>query len=149
MECKKYQKLISKEIDDEISADEKELLNRHLNQCTECRQFKAFLISVSGAYRRIEDVEPPSSVLEGIMSGIHEENNVLRLTRWAKLAVSAAAVFVMFIGAGVGNFLAERSTPDVNPLEDNIFQVEYLGDYPPGSVGHLLANVMEGGENEE
>ncbi len=50
MKCKEYHKLISTEIDDEISEDERESLKRHLDQCPECRQFKAFLLSVSGVH---------------------------------------------------------------------------------------------------
>ena len=149
MKCKEYHKLISREIDDEISEEERESLNRHLDQCLECRRFKVFLLSVSGVHVGIKEAEPSSSILDGIMLGIHEKNDVQSLAGWAKFAVSAAAVFVMLIGAGVGSFLAERSIADLKPEEDNIFQVEHLGDYPPGSVGYLLAAAMEGGGNEK
>ncbi len=83
------------------------------------------------------------------MSRIHEENDVREIAGWVKFAVSAAAVFVMLLGAGIGNFLAEKSIADLKTGEDNIFQVEHLGDYPPGSVGYLLSAAMEGGGNEK
>ncbi|MCD6380176.1 zf-HC2 domain-containing protein [bacterium] len=148
MECKKYHKLISREIDNEISEYERESLKLHLSQCLKCRQFKFSLLSVSDIHAGIKDVEPPSTILSGIMSGIHEKNDDWALAGWAKFAVSVAAVFVMLVGAGVGNFLAEKSAVDVNPVEDNIFHVEYLGNYPPGSVGYLVAAAMEGDKNE-
>ncbi|MDZ7861040.1 MAG: zf-HC2 domain-containing protein [Candidatus Krumholzibacteriota bacterium] len=149
MECKECHKLISREIDGEISEDDSKKLKMHLNQCQECSRLRASLASISEFHKGIEEVEPPSTLLEGIMSGIREEDHLFQLGLWAKLAVSAAAVFVMLAGAGVGNFLAERSVPRVDPLEDDIFRVEYLANYPPGSTGQLIAALTEGGEYEQ
>ncbi len=149
MECKECHKLISREIDGEISEDDSKKLETHLNQCKECGRLRASLAVISEVHKGLGKVEPPPTLLEGIMSRIREEDDLSKLGLRAKLAVSAAAVFVMLAGAGVGNFLADRSGSGVNPAADDIFQVEHFANYPPGSTGQLIAALTEGGEYEQ
>lgn len=149
MDCGEYRKLISRKVDGEATAEETDLLVEHLVECQSCRRFESSIFLVNGLHESIPYEEPPSSLISGIMSGIYSGEEATVFSGWAKLAVAAAAVFMMIVGAGIGDYLADNAAEETVRKSGDIFNVEYLAVYPPNSVGDIVLGAIEGGENEQ
>lgn len=102
--CEFYQELISRLVDDELSAEEQAVLVSHLEHCPDCAALYQAFQSISGVIA--EDLaEPPEALSENVMAelrreAIKTENRKKR--RWkgplataACLAVVIAAVWLM------------------------------------------------------
>lgn len=102
--CEYYQELISRLVDDELSAGEQAVLAPHLKHCPDCAALVQAFQSISGVIA--EDLaEPPEALSENVMAelrreAIKTENRKKR--RWkgplataACLAVVIAAVWLM------------------------------------------------------
>ncbi len=147
--CKDFKKLISREIDGEITERQRDSLNRHLKTCRSCSLFRESLRSISRIHAGLPDQKPPDSMTDVIMRRVQRVERGNRFAGWARAAVAAAAVLVMIAGAGVGNFIAQRSADIFFHEQESIFGVEYLGVHPPDSMGDVLLAAMEEYENDQ
>ena len=99
-DCEKYQELICRAVDDDLTESEKRELSDHTAICPECAELLSTMMSVSGLMA--ENVEPPKALLAGVMAGVDELNRAKArkakrsklVVRWASLAASLAIVFL-------------------------------------------------------
>ncbi len=93
-EHQRYQELISRMLDEELSVEERTALAEHLQTCAECRSVYTAFASLSGTLR--EDLEDaPTGLRENVMAEIRREeirkkNTVRR--RWVPIAAAAAVL---------------------------------------------------------
>ena len=99
--CSEYQELISRLLDEDLSADEQAELERHVSGCAECRAMLDAFRSLSGALA--EDLEEvPAGLHESIMADARRE--ALRRRQAPKrvrrfLAMAACAALVILAAA--------------------------------------------------
>lgn len=118
MNCQQYQELISCLIDGELSAEEKALIESHIDSCPECRAMYEDFLALSGM---MEDslADAPDSRHNKIMAGVKyaaakktKKPLIIRLRPY----MAAAACLVVVVGAvfamrnGVGYDMAAKST---------------------------------------
>lgn len=147
--CEDFKKLISKEIDGAITGPERDSLIRHLDTCRSCSDFRESLRSIHRIHAGLPEQEPPATMIEAVMREVQLAERGRRSAGWAGAAVAAAAVLVMIVGAGVGDFIARRSADILYQEEESLFDVQYLGAYPPDSMGDILLAAMEEDDNDQ
>ena len=102
-ECEYWQGLISRMLDEDLSAEEEAALAKHLEGCEECRALHGAFAAVSGALAgQLE--EPPKRLRETVMAQVRRDAIRKKNTRrpWrAALAVAAAAALAIGLRWGV------------------------------------------------
>jgi anti-sigma factor RsiW len=68
MDCEKYKEMISTQMDGELPPDEEAILDRHLKECPDCRDFQAKLAELQSLSVR-RKIEPFPSELEAEILG--------------------------------------------------------------------------------
>ena len=97
--CEKARALFDPKIDNEISKQEQELLEKHLDSCESCRREYAELLAIHKAMRELA-VEIPPQLHEHVMASIKKEpKHRTPLLRWIRplAAVSVAAVLCVAV----------------------------------------------------
>src|SRR6185295_14200255 len=83
---------VSKELDGELSAHERVMLNDHLDGCHACSQVRRELQGVRAAARTFEDVRPPVGLVDRVVSHVFAaERNEVAMTGRASAPVLAPA----------------------------------------------------------
>lgn len=147
MDCDGFRKMISKELDGELADADRAALERHISGCDDCRAFREILGETVSMHRALADVSPPPSIVPAVMAAIEKPEKAWWVRGWLKVAVPAAALIVL-LGLQAGGFMMEVFFPEPQGDDVAIIELEYLGEYPPDSVGDVLITAMEGGENE-
>ncbi len=149
MDCSNYRTMISRELDGEIEREEREALDRHVETCPDCREFRAALIETFTIHRQLGEVEPPATILPAVLAEVERPERVGWFRGWLRVAVPAAAALVMLLGFQIGDLLTETlASGDMNEQAE-VLELDYLDEYPPGSLGDALALAVEGGEDDE
>ena len=147
MDCHDFKKLISRELDSEISDSDRRALDSHVEACDGCRDFKASLARTFSIHRGLRDAAAPPSIVPVVIAAVEREEPVRRAPWWRRIAVPAAAAIVLFAGALSGNFLVDAFVAS-NGLETaETLELDYFEEYPPGSVGDILIAAAEGDGN--
>ena len=105
-ECEQYQILISRRLDGELTADEREALQAHLSSCPDCARLYAAFSAVSDTLRSDLE-EPPSALRENVMGAVRaKKGDIVRLRRRrVRLTALAACLALLVLGsAGLGLF---------------------------------------------
>ena len=105
-ECEQYQILISRRLDGELTADEREALQAHLASCPDCARLYAAFSAVSDTLRSDLE-EPPSALRENVMGAVRaKKGDIVRLRRRrVRLTALAACLALLVLGsAGLGLF---------------------------------------------
>ena len=113
--CEYYQELISRLVDDELSAEEQAVLVSHLEHCPDCATLVQALQSISGVIA--EDLaEPPEALSANVMAelrreAIKTENRKKR--RWKGPLATAACLAVVIAAAWLmpNMFRADSAAP--------------------------------------
>ncbi|MGM9587977.1 MAG: anti-sigma factor family protein [Candidatus Limivicinus sp.] len=113
--CEYYQELISRLVDDELSAEEQAVLVSHLEHCPDCATLVQAFQSISGVIA--EDLaEPPEALSENVMAelrreAIKTENRKKR--RWKGPLATAACLAVVIAAAWLmpNMFRADSAAP--------------------------------------
>lgn len=113
--CEYYQELISRLVDDELSAEEQAVLVSHLEHCPDCAALVQAFQSISGVIA--EDLaEPPEALSENVMAelrreAIKTENRKKR--RWKGPLATAACLAVVIAAAWLmpNMFWADSAAP--------------------------------------
>lgn len=94
--CTQMQELISRLLDEELSAAEQSALAKHLESCPECRGLYEAFSAVSDTLR--EDLaEPPESLHENVMAELRREQMIKRNRRPWRTALSAVAAMALLV----------------------------------------------------
>ncbi len=105
-DCERYQELISRLVDGEISKNEYAMLQAHMENCAECSAMYAIFASLSDIIGS-EDEPLPEDLHENIMAGVRRHaminNNKRRLSKPLRntLAAAACAALVLFAARGL------------------------------------------------
>ena len=106
MECSIILDLLSPYIDNEVTEEERELVEKHLSECPSCAEEYHILKSVLNELSLIEDRDLPAGFHEDLMNkiGVKKKRNILRFTRQAFPVAAAAFMLVLVIGVvGLSN----------------------------------------------
>lgn len=151
MDCRRFRISISREIDGESSVADREELARHIETCSDCRAFSALVRAATAAHRSIPEMSPDPRLVGAIVARASAGRGRVWTHGWLRLAMPAAAAAVFVLGFWIGSMMHEHyrgaATTSVAEAGNGAGQLdlEYLGEYPPGSFGAVLDASYEGG----
>ena len=148
MDCSDYQRLLSREIDGEIDSSQGAVLEAHLEGCESCRRVRDALREMYTLHRELGELEAPRSLVRGVMDHVARPRRRSRFAGLVRAAVPVAAAAVLVLGIFAGMFLAELYERPGIDQQLAVLELEYLDEYPPGSMGDLFMEVTEGGGDE-
>lgn len=117
--CEHYQELISRLVDDELSAEEQAVLVSHLEHCPDCAALYQAFQSISGVIA--EDLEePPEALSENVMAELRREaikTKNRKKRRWKGPLATAACLAVVIAAAWLipNIFRANSAAPSEAP----------------------------------
>lgn len=117
--CEHYQELISRLVDDELSAEEQAVLVSHLEHCPDCAALYQAFQSISGVIA--EDLEePPEALSENVMAELRREaikTKNRKKRRWKGPLATAACLAVVIAAAWLipNMFRANSAAPSEAP----------------------------------
>jgi anti-sigma factor RsiW len=116
-DCKKYREIISAFADGELSGNEKNEFEKHLETCTSCRSLLLLYTGISEAAAGSLP-EPPDSFTENVMSKIKSlpENSVTHPNAERKRQRSMRPVIISFVAAAACLALAFIVSPGLFSL---------------------------------
>lgn len=104
MECKKFRDLFSDYIDHQLNKEELKIFEKHMEECTECRnefyKFEKMLLKL----KQIKDFEPPKVLKSKIMTSVMSEENKrlnAKILNFRKYSSVAATFIIAFIGFAI------------------------------------------------
>lgn len=100
-DCALMQEMISRMLDDDLNADERAALAKHLESCESCRTLYEAFAAVSASFGE-ELEEPPARLRESVMAEIRREEIRKKNRRPWRAALAAAAVLVVVLGLRAG-----------------------------------------------
>jgi anti-sigma-K factor RskA len=115
---------------DVLEPGERELFERHLEECPDCRAQLAEFQATASALAYAESIEPPPALRERILEAARAENGAKVLQfpkrRWLfpATAVTAAAAAVVAIGVGLW---AASLSGELDRREASVEAIELLG----------------------
>ncbi len=130
-------------LDDELTLEERELIEGHLSECAECLRELDALKQVDVAYSALSQVKAPEDFEEGVRRAIRPRTLRFpalgggRSTRWMRPIAAMAALLLVMFGA---MFVLQPTEPDrvqiANVLEDETpgMQAERRAFSPAASV---------------
>lgn len=162
-ECEYYGSLMSRLLDGELTAAEREALYAHLDDCPDCAE-KLDALAVMTKVLREDRPEPPAGLARGVMERIAAENKaaapqrqrqqrrrqkpVQRVRPWMRLA--AVACLVLAVGLGAVNHrnatllareTAERARTAPPPLAEDAADSESLARSFPDAAENGVMTV--------
>ena len=147
--CEKYQELISRMLDGDLSAREEEDLARHLESCPACAALHSAFSAVSrGIGSELE--EPPADLLENVMAGVRREeirrkNRIPTVIRSVLSVAAAAAVIVgVYWGVNLGKS-SQKATLKAAAYESAVLEEE---DAPAEEPAEAPALAMSESKSE-
>ncbi|MCU0640000.1 MAG: zf-HC2 domain-containing protein [Candidatus Krumholzibacteria bacterium] len=141
MNCRDFRKLVSKRMDGEATRPEEETLRLHLESCADCRAFSESLAAIAGLHRGLAELEPRAGLLETIPG---PKRFAEHLSIWWKTGIAAAAAAVVLLGIMTGGYVAAGFSAGTSADQAEVSELDYLGAYPPGSLGEALMSPAEG-----
>jgi anti-sigma factor RsiW len=141
MDCVEYRKTVSRVFDGEADAAEEKRLMLHLDRCESCRLFHESLQAGIAMHRELVESSPPASILDTVLAATSRQD---RIPVWWKIGISAAAAVVILIGVRIGDYISSSYSDNSSPVQAEVFEMDYLEAFPPGSLGERLMVTMEG-----
>ncbi|GIM30297.1 hypothetical protein CPJCM30710_29630 [Clostridium polyendosporum] len=99
MNHERYQELMSRDMDNDLSEEEKKELLKHLEECESCRNKQEELKKINKAMTNIEEVNPGVAWKE--QTAIELRREKIKKFRFGKYIPYAAGIVILFIIAGL------------------------------------------------
>jgi hypothetical protein len=147
MECRRFRRLVSREMDGAIETAERLELDRHIDSCVGCRRFRELSLAGLAMHRSAVAVDPPGSLVPSIMTAVEARQGAGWLRGRLRFVVPAAAAAGAVLGVWIGGIIRESYVPKSAENHTDVLELKYLDEFPPGSVGDVLMASNEGGEN--
>ena len=148
MECRKYQELISAELDGEITPEESAALRAHLEQCETCRRYREALQALSRLTQTEEAV--PEGFAAFVMGALPERIPRRRqFRRWAGLAAALVLVAGLTWLTGRGLRSGAAATADKQNYSVAVQEMPDTDEsaaWPETAQAPLMAAPAEAGE---
>ena len=148
MDCSDVRRLLSREIDGELDPSRLKELEAHLERCESCRRAREDLRETYALHRRLGEIEPPLTLVPEIMTAVEGPQRRSRFTGFFRAAVPIAAAVVLILGIYAGVFLSGLHETTGVDQQLAALELEFLDSYPPGSMGDLLMEATEGGDDD-
>lgn len=119
MACEHYYELISAQLDRELTREEEQELNAHLEQCPSCRALAEQLAGLHEDFSALEEVPAPEGFVQGVMERIREEKKVIPLFKRPqfKAAAGLAACLAICVGLYGAGQLPFTNEAENSPLQ--------------------------------
>ena len=112
--CNEYQEMISRLLDDELCAEEAQMLHAHISECDECRRLYDAFSAVSGAIAGDME-EPPEELAAGIMFKVRAvaapKKRRFKISHYAALAACLAVVILAASRSDLFRGVAKETAP--------------------------------------
>lgn len=133
MDCEKYKKWISREIDQELEEKEAELLRKHLNSCSECIDFRNDLYTLRQFFSEDPAPSPSPDLKERVVKAFRTNKNVLKNHEiWVfakRMAAAALILMALTLGLFIGNTATVQAVdPESEIHYEDLFQRASLED---------------------
>lgn len=155
MACEHYYELISAQLDRELTREEEQELNAHLEQCPSCRALAEQLAGLHEDFSALEDVPAPEGFTQGVMERIREEKKVIPLFKRSQFKAVAGlaaclAICVGLYGAGQLPFTNEAEKGQLQKAaEGSSASYDNSGEYESGSDHLTEFYTSSNGETED
>ena len=123
--CDEYQEMISRLLDEELSAEEAQALHAHMRECDECRRmydaFSTLSASIAGDME-----EPPAELAAGVMFKIRAAAPKKRRFKIGHYAALAACLAIVILAGAQSNLFGSKMkmAPESEPMD--IFDAQSL-----------------------
>lgn len=149
MDCRKFRRMVSRELDGALDGAGREDLDTHLASCAGCRRFRDLSRAGLSVHSSVTEVDPPSSLLPSILAAVEAGPRRGWMHGWLRVAVSTAAAAAVVFGVWIGGLMHESYAPAGAGNQTDVLELTYLDEYPPGSLGDILMTSNGGGGDEQ
>ena len=125
MNCEEASLLISARLDGQLTAEEEQRLQAHLDGCADCRALAADLENIRADWTDLDDLEAPEGFTQAVMEKIEAMDSKPKVVplfrrRSFKTAAGLAACLVLCLGVYSGGLLSTKvpQTVDTSTPED-------------------------------
>ena len=141
--CEKYEELISRLIDEDLTDEESSQLQQHMAECEECRKLYDYMFGISEAMDESLE-ELPEGLHENIMAQVNRaatiQKNRVRTSKIIRLVTGTAAVAVLVAGVvlatGAGRMGSSQSSmaADARISASPQLAEEAMGEEAPAEI---------------
>jgi anti-sigma factor RsiW len=117
MKCKTVEKWILRSLDGRLDERSREDLEEHLGACPSCRKAAAEYRSMLALLREGREEMPLPRFWERLEPRLKEEQKVVPLVLWERLALHAIPVFAALVVLAAGLFIFTPQTREVSQSE--------------------------------
>ena len=112
MKCEKARELVNFYIDNEISHEEKEELEAHLNICVECKRYYSQILKIHEMLSDDSGLEPREGFTERVIANLPKKRSLwVRFPKPALVGIFSI-IFIIFISFSSFNFIVNKPSGD-------------------------------------
>ncbi len=161
--CSRHRKRLGAYLDGELSGPERASVERHLETCESCRSVLSGLKELGPLLGAFDAPPVPSGLTGRVMAAaVRPEREATtvgwnplkwwrmssRPMRWAAVGMPVAGLIVGFLLGWTSAPPTEPATAGAQPDPLEIYQIDYLGDSPAGSLADSYLALVAAGEEE-
>jgi predicted anti-sigma-YlaC factor YlaD len=109
MRCEEIEILLSAYVDDEVSTEERDIVEQHLEQCSPCQSTVAAFSGVHGLYQSLDMKEAPVDFRQRVTQRLAVPNHGWLPWQWPRLAYVAALSLLIVIGGVIGTVSLQQN----------------------------------------
>ncbi|MGH3145572.1 MAG: anti-sigma factor [Rubrobacter sp.] len=137
----RFEKLLGPYLLGELNVEEERELERHLEECSQCRRELDRIRRADDLLRRFAASEPPAGLKEKVLAQFRGETSG-RSTRWWFWTSAAALLVVAVLGVGLFRAVTDVSSPGL-PLSATTLAPNAGGEVRVEKVGENLQVTLE------
>lgn len=141
LDCSMVQEYLSAYVDDELPVEQREAIQEHLAVCPACRQELGRLTRLWEALEDLPAASPPPELIDQVLARLPRR----KAYGWRSLALAASLLVGIMLGGTLGVNLHEALRQPAS--EPQVVALEAFEDFPPASLGSLVATYRMNGEN--
>jgi anti-sigma factor RsiW len=151
MTCKSMRELVTPYIDEALEPSERDVLIRHIRECSECRAHYEEIRGVHAVLAGAERYPAPAGFSSKVMTRVKAEQEAgmqaftaFKTPLFLKFAEAAFAVVIAIIGIISGNILMTNGyTPERPPVIEVSLSLDVFDPLPPDSLGGAYIVMTE------
>jgi hypothetical protein len=149
MDCRKFRRMVSRQLDGALDGAGAKDLDSHLSSCAGCSRFKDLSLAGLSIHRSAKEADPPPSLFPSILAVVEVGPRWRWMHGWLRVVVPAAATAAAVFGVWIGGLMHESYAPATAGNQTDVLELTYLDEFPPGSLGDILMTSSEGGGDEQ